>query len=70
MNFGTKNCILQQCDMLQHHQIRFSQETGKMAPLVFLTLAGVGIAEKIANFPVCDTNGKGWMLVLGKSPDL
>ena len=30
----------------------------------FLFRAGVGIAEKIANFPVCDTNGKGWLMLV------
>ena len=72
--FLTWNWILSQC-VLQHHQIRFSSALEKWTPLkkifsqFFLSIAGVGIAEKIANFPVCDTNGKGWMLVLsGKKP--
>ena len=28
--------------------------------LFYSKIFGVGMAEKIANFPVCDTNGKRW----------
>ena len=36
----------------------------KYLQFFFLFRAGVGIAEKIANFPVCDTNGKGWLMLV------